>query len=219
MRSNTVVCIGTGPSLTASQVEVARSKGFRLFVCNNAFKMALDAELLYAVNLAWWDHYAGEVRGLRCAKWTTNREAAAKYQLNCIRELNAPGLSTDPDVIHHGHGSGFSLVSMAYRMGAQRIVLLGYDLHYAPDYDARSHNPGSSPRHFFGEYPATMVHWPSVHVKEGVHVELLDLYQSVADQGLVEIINCTPGSSLTCFERRRIDDVEVERSWCTQSGR
>ena len=207
MRSNTVVCIGTGPSLTASQVEVARSKGFRLFVCNNAFKMALDAELLYAVNLAWWDYYAGEVRGLRCAKWTTNREAADKYRLNWIAERNAPGLSTDPDVIHHGHGSGFSLVSMAHRMGAERIVLLGYDLHYAPDYDGRARYAGSTDRHFFGEYPASMQHWPSVHVREGVHVQLLDLYQGVADQGLVDVVNCSPGSALECFPRMNIEDV------------
>ena len=41
-----------------------------------------------------------------------------------------------------------------------------------------------------------MQHWPSVQVKDGVHVELVQLYQAVKDQGLVEIVNCTPGSAL-----------------------
>jgi hypothetical protein len=194
-RDLTVICIGTGPSLTVEQVAVARTKG-RLFGCNNAFVMAPDLELLYACNWAWWEMYWEDVRYLPCEKWTTNREAADKFGLNWIAEKNAPGLSTDPNVIHHGHGSGYSLVSMAYRAGARRILLLGYDLKYAPDYDGRARQAGSGPRHFFGEYPEPMQHWPSVKVKGGVHVELVELYRSIHEQALVEIINCTPGSAL-----------------------
>lgn len=194
----TIVCIGTGPSLTASQVEAARNKGFDLYACNNAIFLAPDAKLLYSVNKAWWDHYFDDVKRLPCEKWTTNREAAEAYSLNWIGERNELGLSRDPGIIHHGHGSGYSLVSMAYRNGAERIVLLGYDLKYARDYDGRSRYPGSTPRHFFGdgEYPAVMQHWPSVKVQNGVHVELVDLYRSIAEQGLVDVVNCTPQSAL-----------------------
>lgn len=192
----TVACIATGPSLTPHQVEAARLKGFRLMVCNNAYQLAPDAELLYAVNAEWWAYYWPDVAGLPCAKWTTNRAAAQEYGINWIAERDAPGLSTDPAYIHHGHGSGYSLVSMAHRMGATRILLLGYDLKYAPDYDGRARKVGSSPRHWFGEYPASMQHWPSVAVRDGVHHVLVDLYRSVHEQGLVEIINCTPGSAL-----------------------
>lgn len=203
----TIVCIGTGPSLTPEQVEAARRKGLTLYACNNAIQLAPDAELLYSVNLHWWDHYWGEVRDLPCEKWTTNITAASRYDLNWIAEKNAPGLSTDKSCIHHGHGSGYSLVSMAYKMGAERIVLLGYDLKYAPDYDGRAHHIGSSPRHFFGEYPASMQHWPSVWVQDGVHMELLELYRSIHAQGLVEVINCTPDSAIDCFPRVDIDAI------------
>jgi len=180
------------------QVESARRKGFPLFVCNNAIFLAPDAELLYACNYQWWRYYYDEVRELPCQKWTTNLQAARDYHLSWIRETNEPGLSTDPRIIHHGHGSGYSLVSMAHRSGAQRILLLGYDLKYAPDYDGKSHNPGSTPRHFFGngEYPTCMQHWPSKQVFGGVHVELLALYRSIQEQGLVELVNCTPDSAL-----------------------
>jgi hypothetical protein len=133
-------------------------------------------------------------------------EAAGRYGLNWIAEKNARGLSADPSVIHHGHGGGYSMVNLAYLMGAERIVLLGYDLAYAPDYDGRNQQVGSKPRHYFGEYPERLQHWPSVKVKQGVHVELLDLYQSVADQRLVEIVNCTgPNSALKCFPQVEID--------------
>lgn len=207
----TICCIATGPSLTIDQVETARRKGFRLYVCNNAFRVAPDAELLYACNLQWWRHYWPEVESLPAEKWTTNREAADQFGLNWVAERDAPGLSTDPAVIHHGHGSGFSLLSMAHRANPRRIVLLGYDLRYAPDYDGKRQRPGSTPRHSRavlpeGEYPPSMQHWPSVAVRDGVHVGLVDLYRSVAEQGLVEIINATPGSAIDCFPR-----VDIER--------
>ena len=117
------------------------------------------------------------------------------------------GLSEDPGVISHGHGSGFSLLSMAHRAGADRIVLLGYDLKYAPDYDGKAGYIGSQPRHFFGEYPEKMVHWPSAQVQRGVHIELVELYRAVKEQGLVEIINCTPDSAIDCFERMHIEEL------------
>ena len=192
----TVCCIGTGPSITQQQVDIARDKGFHLYVCNNAYQLAPDAELLYSVNFEWWAYYWDEVKRLPCEKWTTNEAAAKAFHINHIAEKNAPGLSTDPNVIHHGHGSGYSLVSMAHRNGADRVILLGYDLKYAPDYDGRARQVGSGPRHFFGEYPASMQHWPSVQVKDGVHVELVELYRSIKEQGFIELQNATPGSAL-----------------------
>ena len=191
-----VACIGTGPSLTTEQIDIARSKGFRLFGCNNAFQLAPDIELLYGCNENWWDHYWPQVSGLPCEKWSTNRAAAERYGLNWIAERDAPGLSTDPNVIHHGHGSGYSLVSMAYRAGAERIILLGYDLRFAEDYNGKARQIGTTSRHFFGEYPSSMQHWPSVQVKDGVHFGLVELYRSIHEQGLVELINCSPGSAL-----------------------
>jgi hypothetical protein len=43
-------------------------------------------------------------------------------------------------------------------------------------------------------------------VQAGVHVELLDLYRSVADQALIEVINCS-GGVMNCFPRMPIKDV------------
>ena len=191
-----IVCIGTGPSLTLNQVQIARDKGYRLFGCNLTYKIVPDLELLYGCNAAWWDTYYEEVKDLECEKWTTNLQAARKYQINWIGERFGLGLCEEKKVIHHGHGSGYSLVGMAHKKGAKRILLLGYDLKYAPDYDGKSQYIGKSKRHWFGEYPPHLQHWPSVKVQNGVHVELVDLYRSIHEQGLVEIINCSPGSAL-----------------------
>lgn len=180
-----------------------------LFGCNRVWELAPDLAVLWGTNAGFWDHYwSCALDCLPAQKWTVSEPAAKRYGINWTAERNAPGLSTDPAVIHHGHGGGYSMLNLAYLMGAARILLLGYDLKYAPDYDGRAREVGSEPRHYFGEYPPALLHWPSVQVRGGVHVELLALYASVAAQGAVEIINCSPGSALKCFPQRAIDAVD-----------
>lgn len=201
----TIACIGTGPSLTARQIEIAREKGFGLFGCNRVWEIA-ELDLLYGCNKEFWNYYWG--RGLKdcqAEKWTTNKEAAERYGLNHIGEVDRKGLSKDPSYVHHGHGSGYTLLNLAYLKGAERVVLLGYDLKYAQDYDGYNQIPGSGPRHYFGEYPEVLQHWPKLEVRQGVHVGLLELYETVKRQGAVEVVNCTPGSAITCFDSVSID--------------
>ena len=208
----TIACIGTGPSLMPAQIASARAKGFTLFGCNNIHQIVPDLALLFATNVQWWDHYWCRDDGPRehpCEKWTNNREAADKYRLNYIDSRDAPGLSSDPKRLHHGHSSGYCLLNLAHLMGAQRIVLLGYDMKYSADYNGRNHDAGSGPRHYFGEYPSALLHWPKVSVTAGVLHGLVDLYRTVAAQGSVEIINCTPGSALDCFPMMDVNDVAM----------
>jgi hypothetical protein len=41
----------------------------------------------------------------------------------------------------------------------------------------------------------------------GVHVELIELYRSVAEQGLMDVIDSSFGA-LDCFERCEVRDVD-----------
>lgn len=199
------MCIGTGPSLTPQQIECARGKGFALTGCNNTWEMIPDLRVLYACNEGWWAHYWSDALAAHpCEKWTTNAAAAKRYGVNWIAERDGRGLSDGPH-IHHGHGSGYSLLNLVYLMGARRVVLLGYDMKYAPDYDGRRRDVGSKPRHYFGEYPESLLHWPKAQVRAGVHVGLVQRYREVAEQGRIEILNATPDSALDCFPRVPID--------------
>lgn len=200
--------IGTGPSLTLDDVEIARRKGFALFGCNRVWEDVPDLSVLWATNGNWWTHYWSDaLMAYPAQKWTVDSRVARKFGINSIGQRDRKGLSTNPDYVHHGHGSGYSMLNLAYLMGARRIVLLGYDLKYAPDYDGADKKVGSAPRHYFGEYPSALLHWPKVSVRSGVHVGLLALYEEVAKQAAVEIINCSPDTALTCFPRMRIADV------------
>lgn len=201
--------------MTAAQVETARRKNFVLFACNDAFRLAPDAVLLHACNYKWWKVRWPEVKGLPAEKWTTNQEAADEFGINWIREKAnlSDGLSTDPKILHHGHGSGYQLVGLARHSGARRIVLLGYDMAYAPDYYAAIRQPGSTPRHFFGEYPPELQHWPSRQVVQGVHVELLGIFRATAEHlsetGPEQIINCS-GGVMDCFPRMPIEELDAD---------
>lgn len=188
---STVCCIGTGPSLTLDQIEIARSKGFRLFGANRTFEIVPDLEVMYAVNHAFWDLYYDRAMLHSCEKWTTSLPAARQYGLNWIGERWGSGLCEEPKVIYHGHGSGYSLIGMAHKLGATRIILIGYDMKFGRGYDGKSRQAGETPRHYFGEYEPQLQHWP-----KQPFTDLLPLYREIHDQGLVEIINCTPGSAL-----------------------
>lgn len=202
----TVCLIATGPSLTLEQIAAARAKGFVLFGCNNVWEITPDLAVLYASNEGWWAQYwCNRLKDYPAQKWTTSREAARKFQINWIAERDAYGLSNNPARVHHGHGSGYTMLNLAYLMGASRVVLLGYDLKYASDYRGEEKNIGSSPRHYFGEYPSALLHWPKVSVTAGVHTGLLKYYERVAEQGSIEIVNCTPNSALTCFPMKDIN--------------
>ena len=172
--------------------------------------MAPDATLIHGCNYGWWARRWAVVKDLPAEKWTTARQAADEFGINWIAEKTnfGCGLSEDPQYLNHGHGSGFQLIGMAYRARPARIVLLGYDLAYAPDYDGRLRQIGSSPRHFFGEYEPELQHWPSKSVHGGRHVELIAIYSAIADwNNGCEFVNCTPGSALTALPMMRIEDL------------
>jgi len=201
----TIACIGTGPSLTPGQVQAAQRKGFTLYGCNLAYEFPLA--VFHACNRQFYDYYW--CRGLEehpATKYTIDADAARQYGINYLPGRWSQGLCEPPHV-SYGHSSGFQLLNLAYHAKPARIVLLGYDMRYAPDYNGRERKVGSTPRHYFGEYPSALQHWPKVSVNAGVHSELVDLYRAVARQGKVEIVNCTPGSAIDCFPAVAIESL------------
>lgn len=198
----TVVCIGTGPSLTLEQIDIARRRGFTLYGCNRVYRDVADLSVLHACNAEFWEYYAPQVEHHKAEKWTTRAESAARFSwLNYIYEVDAPGLSVDSTLLHHGHSSGYQLIGLAYLKGATRIVLIGYDLRVPGGYDGSARSAGG-PRHYFGEYPPELQHWPTLPTSiraDGVMIGLLPYYRSAVEQRIVEIISATPDSALNDF--------------------
>lgn len=185
------VIIGTGPSLTDDQLDLV--KPYRKFGVNNAiFKTDLDVHL--ACNPEWWDHYHDQIKS-EAALWTWDKPTADKYGLNHISGRWGPGLSTDPDYIHYHHGSGPQMVNLAYHYGVKTFILIGWDMRY------------SQKRHYFGEYPKELQHWP----RTGPNGELTGLIkemETIKPEGYdIQIYNCSPGSALTCYPSRSLSEL------------
>lgn len=201
------IVIGTGPSLTQEAIEQINTSQLPKLGCNNTYNV-VNLTALLACNPEWWDHYWRQDDALSrgtFSKWTWDKPTADKYGLAYIRGEWGDGLSTDPDVIHYGHSSGYQLVNLALHHGITDMVLIGYDLRYPAGYQRTQRDPGGD-RHFFGEYPKALEHWPMVGAN-GEMTGLLDCYRTIdpGDYG-IRIINCSPGSALDFFEMGNLAD-------------
>jgi hypothetical protein len=180
---STVVCIGTGPSLTRADVEACRGKA-RVIAVNDAYTIAPFADVLYACDAKWWAWHKGapEFAGL---KYTLKRPLTPAPKLwpgvVALKDCGRLGLSVDPEGLKTGHNSGYQALNLAVLFGAARIVLLGYDMH------------ATGKDHYFGKHPD--------HTRPPFR-QCIDAFTSLLaplKELEVAVINCTPGSALKCF--------------------
>ena len=211
-KGETAVLIATGPSITQEQLDIvqkAQEDGkCKVITVNNAYQVAPWTDAHISCNDDWWQYYWPRdqvLRELPCAKYTWYSNVAENYNITYIKAIVKDGLSTDPRILHINHGSGPMAINLALHYGVKKLLLIGHDMKFAKDYDGAKKEAGSKRRHFFGEYPEKLRHWPSVKVgltKPGVMDGLIEAYDTMVPQlssvGM-EIINCTPGTALTSF--------------------
>jgi len=196
----TVVCIASGPSLTradcdrAAEAQARAPEEVRIIAVNDNWKMCPTADVLYACDSPWWKYNIDDVRksGIASELWTQDEDAAKAYGLNRIRAWSKPGLSREPDTIHHGANSGYQAVCLAYVWGAARVVLLGFDCQYT-----------GGQRHWFGDHRRGLNNatglgcWPKNFGK---------MSEDCKEVGL-EVINASRQTALKCFPRMTIEDA------------
>lgn len=201
-KGHTAVCIAGGASLTQEQVDMC--KGHKIMAINDAYKLAPDADILYACDNQWWEWHNGapDFKG-----WKITHEQGRRWEriqagesvpkppykgLDIIVSSGNSGFSYEQDRIRHGGNGGYQALHIALSLGADRIILLGYDMHA---------QTGKS--HWFGEHPngkqsdSRYANW----IKEFPALAL------AANNRGQEIINCTPDSALDCFVKRELGEV------------
>lgn len=190
---STIVCIGTGPSVTQADVDVVRGKA-RVIAINDAHRLAPWADVLYSCDGQWvdWHHGVTGFQGLKYSM-TVNRKKWPDWKV--VRNGGEKGLSLDPSSVCTGRNSGYQAINLAVHLGAKRIVLLGYDM---------SRDPAQRKSHFFGEHPK--------RPKPSPYSQFLLLFETIkkplARVG-VEVVNCTRRTMLDCFPKRSLEDVFV----------
>lgn len=198
----TVVVIGSGKSLTAEDVRYCRGKAKAIAV-NDNFKMAPWADVIYGADSAWWRSRLKHLDGLDGLRVGLVWDGESKRYhlgwdddvlLECVNGLGDSGeygVERNFDgYIRNGKNSGYQAVQLAVAMGANRILLLGFDMRAG---------------RWFGEYP-NGVNKNGNHADWIERFEVLERCGALEEMG-VEIINCTPDSAMTCFEQKKLRDV------------
>lgn len=168
----TVVCIASGPSLTADDCELVRRSGLFTIVVNTTFRMAPWAHVLYAGDRQWWNHYGSEAKEVFSDCWTASIDSAERFG---IRRFEARDFEN----------SGYQAIEVAIlHYQASRVILLGYDM---------QHTGGR--RHHHADHPQPMENADAVDDWPARFIDLRDKFHQI------EIINATRVTALTCFRR------------------
>lgn len=109
----TVVCIASGPSLTAEDCALVEQTGLPTIAVNSSWKIARFADIVYAGDPGWWTNYGSEI-DIPAERWTCAGSIARHLKIHHHR-------------IGGSYNSGSRAVQLAIDLGAARVLLLGYD--------------------------------------------------------------------------------------------
>lgn len=138
---------------------------------------------------AWWNEYGARLK-VQAELWTTNIEAARIYKLNHIQGAPGHGVAKRPNSITLGGNSGYQAVALAIHFGAEKVVLLGYDMA----------NRGKE-KHWHGDHPRLGNPMPRKFPEWITGFEALG-----REATMCKIVNATRQTALQCFERVSLDD-------------
>lgn len=190
---STIVCLGSGPSLTKADVDACRSA--RVIAIKNTIELAPWADVLYgsgwdAGGDTWWSREGPKLTfpGLRYTLDERARVWASVLNLDLDGE---GGLSLDPSSLRSGGHSGFQAINLAVHLGAKRVVLLGYDTQPTP----------TGKDHYFGSHPHGVR--PPYHLFQWLFPTIVEPLQALG----VTVINASRETALTCFPRMTIQEA------------
>jgi hypothetical protein len=173
----TVAILASGPSMSQAVADQVHAAGIPAIAINDTYRLAPWADMLYAADEAWWLRHpaALDFAGLKVSVGTIKG-------VHRLRNTGVTGFDPDPGCLRTGSNSGYQAVHIAAHAGASRILLCGFDMQGA---------------HFFGRHPNGLANTgPDLFLKFRRHFG--ELAMVLAGCG-AEVLNCTPGSALTCF--------------------
>jgi len=186
----TVAILAGGPSLLASLPAVERAVAAgraRALAVNNAFQVAPWADWLHASDYAWWRHHAQSA-----LKFEGIKTAAQEMPFPAVHYLHRPPeiAWTQDKAQIAGPSSAHHAAVIAMHAGAARVVLCGVDCRT----DTASH--------WHGDHPLPLRNSSASTLQNAVKA-----WAALSREAPAEIINCSPGSAVTCFPCMPIEDA------------
>lgn len=177
----TAVVIGTGPSLSLTQIhDIALARiddRCRVIAVNDASLLAWFADILFAADRKWWKA-RGDVKtfpGRRVGLQETYHDAT----FDLVQRSGSEGFDERSGFVRTHGNSGAMAVQIAAHLASARILLVGFDMQKTV---ARSH--------CFGKYESTDL---DVHPNMG---QWITEFRALASALRGRLFCATPGSAL-----------------------
>ena len=135
---STIVCIGSGPSLIAADVYLAKTAPVRTLAINTAYQWVPSPDVLVGADAKWWGWHPDAV-ALPSLKFSLQQTPYP--QVIPLTWTTGDGIDLDPTRVRGGGHSGYAAINVAVHLGARTIVLLGYDLAPNAHGDDHCHAP------------------------------------------------------------------------------
>lgn len=190
----TAVVMASGPSMCQEDADYVRGKA-KTIVVNTTFRLAPWADFLYSNDHDWMETHLNEIgrtfQGeVVCGHSAYQRDHVVDY---VPFDKLAKGLKAADGSIAWGMNSGAAAISFAHRLGASRIIMLGFDQGWT----------NGNPR-WHGRHPGRLQ-----NQKPGFHRWAEWFEQSAIDAKElgIDIVNCSRDTSLTCFQRKPLRET------------
>lgn len=166
---STWAVLATGPSMSHAVAAQAQDV-MPVVAVSDAYTLAPQARAVVSTDSAWWAAHPHAVE-----------HPGRKF---CAAPSFQPVLGVERLPVATHTNSGLLGVMVAIKLGAKRVLLLGFDMHG---------------EHYFGQHAA-----PLKNTTEMRFQQFRRQFAAYRPMG-VEIINCTPGSELTCYPRGELE--------------
>jgi hypothetical protein len=196
-RGQTVVCAGSGPSLTVEDLELVRASGLPLVVTNSTWRLAPWAAMLVAMDTAWWK---------ACGAEAAAGFAGERVGFTSVSATLGASWSVYGQLVSSFGNSGAFAIAVAVRARASRVLLLGFDAGAGAD----------GAMHWHGDHPAPLKNpqwsivntWPKQFARVAKH----------AKEHGTQVVNCSRRTALTCFERMSLEQASTEFGDCRRAA-
>lgn len=208
--------MASGPSM--ENVGATQFTGLQHITVNETWRKFNHAQVQFSIDSTWWTEFGKEYREKRPhqfaarSSWNVENDKIAElYKAALYRQSRSGlrgnpqqdfGFDTTPGYVR-GNNSGAVAINLAWHLGARLIILLGFDMRLVPEDQPRP------------DYKSRMVihkriHWYNENMgrcnpNEGtftrIFIPCIESMAPEAEAAGCRIVNCTPDSALTCFER------------------
>lgn len=183
-----VVCIGSGPSLTAEDCDTVRVAHRPTIVTNSTFRLCPWANVLFGFDVAWWRLHIDEVRRVFRGRMFCQ---ASRWPM---RGVEWPGCNRR----YRSFGnSGACAVALAIACRARCVILLGFDGQLT-----------GGQTHHHGDHPAPLRNCDTLPAWQRQFSRLAKWAESYG----VPIVNATRETALEQFPRLSLAE-SFEQRW------